>query len=125
MNLKVSISGAIKTAAELKEVCETQFEYSRWINDSCYFFHNEEVRAFDDASKICSDTFKQHGFENGRIYEPKDSENFVKIYKLAEEFSKRPTLQLWLGLNDREKEGEFVYNSNGKLPTIEEHWAGN
>ena len=66
--------------------------------------------------KICSDTFKQHGFENGRIYEPKDSENFVKIYKLAEEFSKRPTLQLWLGLNDREKEGEFVYNSNGRLP---------
>ena len=44
---------------------------------------------------------------------------------MAEEFSKRPTLQLWLGLNDREKEGEFVYNSNGKLPTIEEHWAGN
>ena len=120
-----SISGAIKNAAQLKEVCETQFEYSRWINDRCYFFHNKEVRAFDDAKKICSDTFKQHGFENGRIYEPKDSENFVKIYKLAEEFSKRPTLQLWLGLNDREKEGEFVYNSNGKLPKIEEHWAGN
>ena len=44
---------------------------------------------------------------------------------MAEEFSKRPQLQLWLGLNDREKEGEFVYNSNGKLPKIEEHWAGN
>ena len=120
-----SIAGAIKTAAQLKEVCETLFEYSRWINDRCYFFHNKEVRAFDDVKKICSDTFKQHGFENGRIYEPKDSENFVKIYKLAEEFSKRPTLQLWLGLNDREKDGEFVYNSNGKLTKIKEHWAGN
>jgi len=125
INNKTTITsdGAIKTAAQLKEVCETKLEYSRWIDDRCYFFHNKEVRAFDDAKKICSDTFKQHGFENGRIYEPKDSENFVKIYKLAEEFSKRPTLQLWLGLNDREKEGEFVYNSNGKLPKIEEHWA--
>jgi len=119
----IAPNGAIKTAAQLKEVCETLFEYSRWINDRCYFFHNKEVRAFDDAQKICSVIGKQHGFENGRIYEPKDSENFVKIYKLAEEFSKRPTLQLWLGLNDREKDGEFVYNSNGKLPKIKEHWA--
>ena len=118
---KKCISGAV----QLKEVCETQFEYSRWINNRCYFFNNKEVRKFENVKKICSDTFKQHGFGNGRLYEPRDSENFVKIYKLAEEFSKRPTLQLWLGLNDKEKEGEFVYNSNGQLLKINEYWAGN
>ena len=130
LNRIIFISGAIKSAAQLKEVCErqigeTEFQFSRWIDDKCYFFYNKEVGSFEDAQKICSDTFKQHGFENGRIYEPKDTKNFVKVYKLAEEFSKRPTLQLWLGLNDREKEGEFVYNSDGKLPKIKEHWAGN
>jgi len=108
--------GAIKTTAQLKKICETQFEFSRWINDRCYFFHNKEVRSFDDSQKICSDTFKQHGFDNGRVYEPRDQDNFKVIYELAEEFSKRPTLQLWIGLNDKEKDGQFVFNSNGRLP---------
>ena len=109
---KNCISGAV----QLKEVCKTQFEYSRWINKRCYFFNNKEVRKLEKVKKICSDTFKQHGFENGRLYEPTDSANFVKIYKLAEKFSKRPTLQLWIGLNDKEKDGQFVYSSNGRLP---------
>ena len=110
------ISGAIKTTAQLKKICEIQFEFSRWINDRCYFFHNKEVPSFDDSQKICSDTFKQHGFDNGRVYEPRDSDNFDVVYALAEEFSKRPTLQLWIGLNDKEKDGQFVFNSNGRLP---------
>ena len=118
-------AGAIKTTAQLKEVCETQFEFARWINDRCYYFYNKDVGSFDDAQKICSDTFKQHGFENGKLYEPRDAEFFVKIYRLAEDFSQRPTLQLWLGLNDKEKDGEFVYNSDGKLPKINPPWAGN
>ena len=130
MNKIICISGAIKSAAQLKEVCErqigiTEFEFSRWIDDKCYLFYNKEVGSFDDVQKICSDTFKQYGFENGRLYEPRDSENFVKIYKLAEEFSKTPTLQVWLGLNDKEKENEFVYNSNGEFPQINGLWAGN
>jgi len=114
--------GAIKTTAQLKKICETQFEFSRWIDDRCYFFHNKEVQSFDDSQKICSDAFKKHGFDNGRVYEPRGSgyvdyiENFIKVYEMAEEFSKRPTLQLWIGLNDKEKDGQFVYNSNGRLP---------
>ena len=100
------------------------------MNDRCYFFHNKEVRSFDDSQKICSDTFKQHGFDNGRVYEPRGSDyfdnenNFTKVYEMAEKFSKRPTLQLWIGLNDKEKDGQFVYNSNGRLPRYT-HWGGN
>ena len=106
-------------------MCETQFEFARWINDRCYYFYNKEVASIDDVQKICSDTFTQHGFENGRLYEPRDAENFVKIYRLAEDFSQKRTLQLWLGLNDKEKDGEFVYNSNGNLPKINAPWGGN
>ena len=118
-------AGAIKTTAQLKEVCEKQLEFARWINDRCYYFYNKDVGSFDDAQKICSDTFKQHGFENGKLYEPRNAEIFVKIYRLAEDFSQKPTIQLWLGLNDKEKENEFVYSSNGKLPEINAPWGGN
>ena len=111
--------------ANLKDICETQFEFARWINDRCYFFHNKEVRSIDDSQKICFDTFKQYGFNNGRVYEPRDFlDHFKEIYELAETFSRRPTLQLWLGLNDKEKNGQFVYNSNGRLPR-NPPWAGN
>ena len=106
-------------------MCETQIEFGRWINNRCYFFYDKEVASFDDSQKICSDTFKQHGCENGRLYEPRDAESFAKIYKIAEEFAEYPTLQLWLGLNDKEKEGEFVHSSNGKLSKIDAPWAGN
>ena len=106
-------------------MCETQIEFARWLNNRCYLLHNKEVASFDDSQKICSDTFKRHGCENGRLYEPRDAENFVQIYKLAEEFSKRPTLQIWLGLNDKEKEGEFVHSSNGKFSKINAPWNGN
>ena len=111
--------------AQLKEICETKFTLSKWVNDRCYYFFDKEVKSFDDAQNICSEKFKEHGFNNGKLYEPKDLENFAKIYELAEQFSKKPTLQIWLGLNDKSNEGEFVYNSNGKLPQINAPWAGN
>ena len=95
------------------------------MNGRCYYFHNEEVKLFDDAQNICSEIIKKHGFDNGRLYEPIDLENFAKIYELAEQFSGKPTLQLWLGLNDKSKEGQFVYSSNGQLPKFNTPWAGN
>ena len=95
------------------------------MNGRCYYFHNEEVKLFGDAQNVCYEIVKKHGFENGRLYEPKDLNNFAKIYELAEQFSGKQTLQLWLGLNDWLKEGEFVYSSNGKLPKFITPWAGN
>ena len=94
------------------------------MNDRCYYFHNEEVKLFDDAQKKCSEIFKKHGFYNGRLYEPKDLGNFTKVYELAEKFSMKPELQLWLGLNDKSKEGEFVYNSNNERPKFKAPFAG-
>ena len=95
------------------------------MNDRCYYFHDEEVKSFEDAQKICSEKFREHGFNNGILYEPKDVKIFAKVYELAEQFSKNPTLQLWLGLNDKSKEGEFVYNSNNQVPKFILPWAGN
>ena len=110
----------------LKTTCETKFNNSsKWMNGTCYYFHNDEVKSFDAAQKICSEKFKKYGFGNGILYEPKNLENFALIYELAENFSNHSTLQLWLGLNDQSIEGDFVYNSTGKLPIFTAPWAGN
>ena len=98
---------------------------SKWINDRCYTFFDYKEKSFDDAKKICSGKIKACGFTNGRLYEPKDLQLFVKLYEFAEQVSKHATLQIWLGLNDESKEGKFVYNSNGKQPKFNAPWGGN
>ena len=116
--IREHFSGDIKTKA--KKLCETKFEFLRWMNDRCYYFHNKEVKIFNDAQKICSEMC---GFDNGRLYEPKDLDNFSDIYKLAEQYSKKPKLHLWLGLTDKLKERTFVYNSNGESPKYIAPWG--
>ena len=115
---------SLPNLGELQDSCES-FEQSRWIDDVCYYFHNEEVRSFSDAQKICSDKVANFGFDNGRLYEPRDANTFAQIYSLAEEFSNRPTLQMWLGLTDLEEEGQFRYDSNGQTLKMDAPWGGN
>ena len=79
--IREHFSGDIKTKA--KKLCETKFEFLRWMNDRCYYFHNKEVKIFGDAQKICSEMC---GFDNGILYEPKDLENISKIYEPGHEF---------------------------------------
>ena len=93
------------------------------MNNTCYSFHNVEEQSFDKAQKICSDEFKKYGFKNGRIYEPRNLDTFVKIYKMAEEYANYPTLQLWIGLHDYDKEGEFRYGSDKQLPKLKIPWG--
>ena len=95
------------------------------MNERCYYFHNTKIKSFDNATSICSEIFKKFGFDNGGLYEPKNLEEFAEIYKLAEQFSEKPTLQIWLGLNDRLNESEFVYHSTGKQPKFNAPWSGN
>ena len=61
---------ALKTSAQLKEVCDT-FENSKWTDEKCYYFHTEEVQSYNDAQELCFKKFHQKGFENGRLYEPR------------------------------------------------------
>ena len=87
--------------SENKDICETKFNSSKWLNNRCYYFHNKDEISFDNAKKICSEIFKDHGFDKGRLYEPENPEDFAKIYELAEQFSEK------LSLPETQK-GEFV-----------------
>ena len=108
----------------LKATCES-LEQSKWINGVCYFFHNKEVRSFYDAKKVCLDEATKFGYNNGRLYEPRDANIFAQVYKLAEEFSKHLTIQIWLGMTDFVKEGQFTYVSDGQTSKIVAPWGGN
>ena len=108
----------------LFSACDS-FEQSRSINGVCYYFHNKEVQSFNDTKKACSDEAAKFGFNNGRLYEPRDANTFAEIYMLAEEFSKQPKLQIWLGMTDSLKEGQFTYVSDGQASKMVAPWGGN
>jgi len=86
------------------------------MNNTCYYFHNTELQSFNEALKVCSTKFEKYGFKNGRMYEPRNKDTFEKLYKKAEEWAQYPTLQLWIGLHDYDKEGEFKFTSDKKIP---------
>ena len=50
--------------------------------------------------------------------------NFIKIYELAEKYSRHSSLQIWIGLTDTEEDGQFKYISDGGFPLISFPWAG-
>ena len=95
------ISGDSETTTRLKDICENEFNSSKWLNNRCYYFHNKDEISFDNAMKICSEIFKEIGFGKGRLYEPENLEDFAKIYELADQFSEK------LSLPETQK-GEFV-----------------
>ena len=78
-----------KTTSHLKKICETELQPSKWINDTCYYFYNDGFYDFDEAQSICSEAFKYYGFENGRIYEPQNLDDFKKTFEMAEDFNRR------------------------------------
>merc|ERR1712223_1118992 len=49
--------------------------------------------------------------------------NFIKIYELAEKYSRHSSLQIWIGLTDTEEDGQFKYISDGGFPLISFPWA--
>ena len=95
------------------------------MNGKCFFFPNEEVKSFREAHQICHDTFSQFGFVNGKMYEPRDMVEFEKVYEMAEDFSKRKALTIWLGINDLEYDDKFVYNTGGIISTTDAPWGNN
>ena len=45
------------------------------------------------------------------------------VYKLSEDFSKRQTLTIWLGMDDKENEGKFTFSSDQTVPTFDSPWG--
>ena len=74
------------------------------LNDRCIFLEKSE-KSYEDAKQNCETKFGGHG----KLFEPKFWSENQMAYKIV----KAIRSNWWIGVNDKETEGSFVYESNG------------
>jgi len=83
----------------------------RLLNDGCIFgndcciFLEKSRKTYEDAKQNCETKFAGHG----KLFEPKTWSENQMAYKIA----KATYRYLWIGVNDKQTEGSYVYESNG------------
>merc|ERR1712008_348317 len=75
----------------------------RLLNNRCIFLE-KSWKSYDDAKQDCETKFAGHG----KLFEPKTWSENQMAFKIAVEDS-----GWWIGVNDRQTEGSYVYESNG------------
>jgi len=85
-----------------KEKCPVGNHYNI-INHKCYFISTNALSA-EEADQFCKTTF------NGKLFEPRSLNTNVKVHKFALTITKTV---FWIGLNDKNNENAWVYNSDG------------
>ena len=58
---------------------------SRLIDGFCYFYYNG-YETYEDAQSICQQHFEFHGFQDGRLYEPRVPTNHELVYKAGKNY---------------------------------------
>ena len=74
------------------------------LNDHCIFLEHSKL-SYQDAKQNCKIKFGGHG----KLYEPLTWSENQMAYKIAKSISSG----WWIGVNDKETEGSFVYENNG------------
>jgi len=83
----------------------------RLLNDGCIFgndcciFLEKSRKTYEDAKQNCETKFAGHG----KLFEPKTWSENQMAYKIA----KATSATWWIGVNDKQTEGSYVYESNG------------
>ena len=75
------------------------------LNDHCIFLEHTKL-SYQDAKQNCKVKFGGHG----KLYEPLTWSENQMAYDIA--FA-TGTVNWWIGVNDKQTEGSFVYESNG------------
>ena len=78
----------------------------RRVGQRCIYF-DKSTSNYDVARERCKSTFSG----KGRIYQPRNFEESVKI--AVEGKSKFNLIGWWIGVNDINEEGKFVFESDG------------
>ena len=86
------------------------------IGQRCIYFDNSTSN-YAAARVRCTSTFNS----KGRMYEPRNFEESIKI--AAEGKSKFNWSTWWLGVNDINEEGKFVFDSDGSPVPFTPTWS--
>ena len=84
--------------------CPTNDPNYHKLNDHCIFFEKSS-KNYEDAKQNCETKFDGRG----KLFEPKTWSENEMAYKIA----KATYSYWWIGVNDKQTEGSFVYESNG------------
>jgi versican core protein len=84
--------------------CPTNDPNYHVLNNHCIFLEKSR-KTYEDAKQNCESKFSGHG----KLFEPKTWSENQMAYKIA----KASGSLWWIGVNDKQTEGSFVYESNG------------
>ena len=87
------------------------------VEGKCYYFVSEKFNHLD-AQLFCQDEL------DGILFEPKTIKINDEIFNAAVEYFEQENARIWIGIDDLEYEGHFVYSSDG-APLEFENWAKN
>ena len=84
------------------------------INNKCSYYEITKY-SYEDAKQKCSERFNN----SGRLFEPKSWNENEIAYKIGKSLGDKN----WrLGINDKQNEGHFVYESDGKKVSYSPKW---
>ena len=81
--------------------CPTNDPNYHLLNDRCLFFEKSN-KNYEDAKQNCETKFGGYG----KLFEPNTWSENQMAYKIEK-------TNYWIGVNDKQTEGSFVYESNG------------
>ena len=89
--------------------CPTNDPNYHLLNDHCIFLEHSKL-SYQDAKQNCKIKFDGHG----KLYEPLTWSENKMAWKIARATDGTGYSHYWIGVNDKQTQGSFVYESNGK-----------
>ena len=100
--------------------CPTNDPNYHLLNDHCIFLEHTR-KTYEGAKQNCKIKFGGHG----KLYEPLTWSENQMAYKIAKATDGLANAPYWIGVNYKQTEGSFVYESNGKpIPYTPQFHAG-
>ena len=87
------------------------------VGERCIYFSNNSTSNYDVARERCKSTFNG----KGRMYQPRNFEESIKI--AVEGKSLKANSVWWIGVNDINEEGKFVFDSDGSPFLFTPTWS--
>ena len=92
--------------------CPTENTKYRLINDHCYYHHSVEM-TYDEAKKLCATKFV-----GGKLFEPESLAKNNLVWNAYKDYWPAP----WIGINEKNSENNFHYDSTGENPPFNQPW---